>query len=84
MKRIFPRTIRPLANGMSQEGYFIQWENTETGEEKWQEISKEEWRALWGEKPTQRTLQQNFIALAARYGLYCDPPIRRNKPLFSK
>lgn len=83
MKRIIPRTERPTADGV-QKGYFIQWQDTDTHEEKWQEITAEEWQALWGDStPTMRQLQERFRALAARYGLESDPP-RPHTPIMEQ
>lgn len=82
MRTIEPRTQRPTADGV-QKGYFIYWQDTDTNAEKWQEITAEEWRALWGDStPTMRQLQERFIALAASYGLEYDRPPRREKPLW--
>ena len=73
-------TQRTTADGV-QKGYFIYWQDTDTNAEKWQEITAEEWKALWGDStPTMRQLQERFIALSASYGLECDPP-RPLKPI---
>ena len=72
------KQIKPSAwNG----SYAIIEYDTETGVERRQEITAEEWKALWGDStPTMRQLQERFIALAASYGLECDPP-RPLKPI---
>lgn len=66
-----------------EQGYWIYWRDTETNAEQWEAITAEEWKALWGDsRPTMRQLQERFIALAASYGLECDRPPRREKPLW--